>query len=62
MAMWPVPVFIRWSIMSRSARVKGARRIPDFDPGKYLARYPDVEAAGREALSHYLRHGAERGG
>ncbi len=32
-----------------------------FDPDWYLSRYPDVAAAGSEALHHFVHHGAAEG-
>ncbi|WP_158514971.1 glycosyltransferase [Nioella nitratireducens] len=38
----------------------GSSRI-DFDPGWYLATYPDVKAAGVDPWEHYLAHGRDEG-
>lgn len=37
---------------------EGRRPNPVFDPRAYLDRYPDVEEAGFEPLTHYVIHGA----
>lgn len=37
------------------------RRSGLFDPAWYLAEFPDVAAAGLDALDHYLRHGGFEG-
>ena len=39
----------------------GLKPHPLFDPGFYLAQYPDVAASGEEPLSHYLRAGWKLG-
>ena len=37
------------------------RRSRAFDPGYYLAQYPEVLSAGQDPLLHYVEHGAREG-
>jgi hypothetical protein len=54
-----------WTLLPKSwARRRVHRRLRDaglFDGDAYLRRYPDVAAANRDPLDHYLEHGYREG-
>jgi hypothetical protein len=68
----PLAELAWWTIsLQLPERLKDIKRFRDgvsliskagsFDPEWYLARYPDVAAAGQDPLRHYLRYGAKEG-